>query len=188
MCLEVENWEVIRFTWGYESGPPKFRSVSVQEEEETRAHFLFSLMRLQWEGDRLQDRKRALTKPNLLAPWSWTSQPSGLLFLNSLLNRIHFIILYKTSVCDGLLIEVPALHYRWLKKPRAADYIFHCLLVWRQSWDKAPTPPPPQWWVGRDVKGGAPPLHQQQNEVLRLLHSLPPFTTFTQTMPKSEGQ
>ena len=22
MCLEVENWEVIRFTWGYESGPP----------------------------------------------------------------------------------------------------------------------------------------------------------------------
>ena len=105
---------------------PKFRSVSVQEEEETRAHFLFSLMRLQWEGDCLQDRKRALTKPNLPAPWSWTSQPPGLLFLNSLLNRIHFIILYKTSVYDGLLIEVPALHHRWLVQQTTFSIVFLC--------------------------------------------------------------
>ena len=133
---------------------PKFRSVSVQEEEETRAHFLFSLMMLQWEGDCLQDRKRAFTKPNLPAPWSWT-QPPGLLFLNSLLNRIHFIILYKTSVYDGLLIEVPALHHRLCS--RLHFRLSSC--VEAESWDEAPTPQPPQWWVRRDLKGCTPCLH-----------------------------
>ena len=102
-------------------------------------------------------RKRALTKPNLPAPWSWTSQPLGLwknkclLFLNSFLNRIHFIILYKTSVYDGLLIEVPALHHRWLKKPHARLHFPLSSCVEGQ-----------EWCVRRDVKGCAPPLHQHR--------------------------